>query len=62
MGYTDEARDEFLERMKETHPLGRIGEPEEVAQTIAYLASSNASWVTGEQFYIDGGFHCVGPR
>ncbi len=45
----------FLERGKETHPLGRVGEPEEVAELIAFLASSKAGWITGETFAIDGG-------
>jgi NAD(P)-dependent dehydrogenase (short-subunit alcohol dehydrogenase family) len=37
------------------HPLGRVGEPEEVARLIVYLASDAASWMTGAIVPIDGG-------
>jgi NAD(P)-dependent dehydrogenase (short-subunit alcohol dehydrogenase family) len=47
----------FLERSKETHPLGRPGRPEEVASLILYLASEQAEWMTGETIPIDGGRH-----
>jgi NAD(P)-dependent dehydrogenase (short-subunit alcohol dehydrogenase family) len=35
--------------------LGRIGEPEDVANTIAYLASRHANWITGTMVIVDGG-------
>jgi NAD(P)-dependent dehydrogenase (short-subunit alcohol dehydrogenase family) len=47
----------FLERSKETHPLGRPGRPDEVASLIVYLASDRAAWMTGETIPIDGGRH-----
>jgi NAD(P)-dependent dehydrogenase (short-subunit alcohol dehydrogenase family) len=37
------------------HPLGRVGEPEDVAELILYLASPEASWMTGQIIAIDGG-------
>jgi len=52
----------YMERMKETHPLGRLGDPDEVAQAIAFLASSSASFITGEQFHVDAGMHAVCAR
>ena len=56
---SDEARDKYMQRAKEHHPLGRVGDPEEVAQSIAFLASINASFITGEQLHVDGGLHTV---
>ena len=38
------------------HPIGRIGRPEEIADTIVWLASSQASFVTGQTIPVDGGF------
>lgn len=45
----------FLERSKTTHPLGRWGEPGEVAALVAFLMSDEAGWITGGTFSIDGG-------
>lgn len=47
----------FLEHSKTTHPLGRVGTPEEVADLIAFLVSPASSWITGETIAIDGGRH-----
>jgi NAD(P)-dependent dehydrogenase (short-subunit alcohol dehydrogenase family) len=52
----------FLERSKETHPLGRPGQPDEIAALILYLASDRASWMTGETIPIDGGRHLTCAR
>ena len=45
----------FLERSTTTHPMGRVGSPEEIADLILFLASSKASWITGLTASIDGG-------
>ncbi len=37
-------------------PLGRIGEPHDVANVIAFLASPQAAWITGEAITVSGGF------
>ena len=47
----------FLERSKATHPLGRPGQPDEVADLIAFLVSPSAAWITGDTIAIDGGRH-----
>ena len=54
-GMGDEAYENFLENSKKSHPLGRVGEPREIAELICYLASAKASWITGATYAIDGG-------
>lgn len=45
----------FLENAKKTHPIGRAGDPREVADLIYFLASEKAGWITGATYSIDGG-------
>jgi len=54
-GMKDDAYTAFLEHSKTTHPLGRVGRPEEVADLIYFLASDQAGWITGATVSIDGG-------
>jgi NAD(P)-dependent dehydrogenase (short-subunit alcohol dehydrogenase family) len=54
-GMTDEAYAAFLEHSKTTHPIGRTGRPEEIAALVLFLASDEASWITGATYSIDGG-------
>lgn len=50
------SNEKFYERTEKTHALGRLGTPEEVANCIAFLSSPAASWVTGVNLVVDGGY------
>lgn len=47
---------EYLKAIKAAHPMGRLGEPSEVAEVILFLASDKASFITGAILPVDGGF------
>ncbi|HEY8446006.1 MAG TPA: SDR family NAD(P)-dependent oxidoreductase [Thermomicrobiales bacterium] len=47
---------EYLQAIEKMHPMGRIGEPEEVAKAILFLASDEASFITGAVLPVDGGY------
>jgi NAD(P)-dependent dehydrogenase (short-subunit alcohol dehydrogenase family) len=46
---------EALEALAASHPIGRLGRPEELAKAVLFLASDDASFVTGTAMYVDGG-------
>ena len=50
-----ENNNNFLDKLNHIHPIGRIGEPTEVANLICWLVSEEASFVTGQIWTIDGG-------
>lgn len=52
---------EALERASERIPWGRLGTPEDVGKAVAFLASSDADYITGADLRVDGGF-TLGPR
>jgi NAD(P)-dependent dehydrogenase (short-subunit alcohol dehydrogenase family) len=51
-----ELPEEYIAPMREAHPVGRLGEPAEVANAILFLASDEASFVTGTILSVDGGY------
>jgi 2-hydroxycyclohexanecarboxyl-CoA dehydrogenase len=51
----DRLTDEFKAYMRSTIPLGRYGEPEEIGEMVAFLASDAADYITGQTFSVDGG-------
>jgi NAD(P)-dependent dehydrogenase (short-subunit alcohol dehydrogenase family) len=61
-GMTEENYAAFLTRSRETHPLGRPGDPDEIAELIYFLGSDQSGWITGETIAIDGGRHLTCAR
>ena len=47
---------EVRQMLESAHPIGRIGQPDEVASTVVWLCSNDASFITGQIFPIDGGY------
>lgn len=54
-GLPKEAIDEFAKQIVAKVPMKRFGQPEEVASTLAFLASQDASYITGVEINVDGG-------
>ncbi|MER6982692.1 SDR family oxidoreductase, partial [Streptomyces carpinensis] len=54
-----EGRGAELDRIRELYPLGRVGEPEDIAAAVAFLASRDAAWITGTTLTVDGGLTAV---
>lgn len=50
---------QFLVAQAAKHPLGRVGVPEDVASAISFLASDEASFISGQILYVDGARHCI---
>jgi NAD(P)-dependent dehydrogenase (short-subunit alcohol dehydrogenase family) len=50
-----------LDRLAKLYPLGRVGEPEDIAAAVAFLASDDATWITGATLPVEGGI-LTGPR
>jgi NAD(P)-dependent dehydrogenase (short-subunit alcohol dehydrogenase family) len=48
---------ERRERLAAMHPLGRMGEPEDIAPMALFLISDQASWITGQAIAVDGGYN-----
>lgn len=53
-----ESYPDFIERLAEKSPMGRIGKTEEIAGSVAFLLSDAASYITGHNLVVDGGWSC----
>lgn len=54
-GMKEQEAEAVLEGMKSAHPIGRLGEPMDVAEAIGFLANEKSSWITGVCLPLDGG-------
>jgi 3-oxoacyl-[acyl-carrier protein] reductase len=48
---------EFMNDVIKKTPLGRIGQPDDIARVALFLASDDSGWLTGERLIASGGFH-----
>ena len=46
---------QIFDRLARWYPLGRVGEPDDIAKAALFLASNEASWITGATLTVDGG-------
>ena len=51
-----EQNEEAYNQLVSMHPIGRLGEPSEVAELVVWLSSDKASFITGAYYRIDGGY------
>ena len=61
VGISDEVEteEELMEMLVIRHPIGRLGEPQDIARGICFLASDDASFITSSELVIDGGYTAV---
>jgi NAD(P)-dependent dehydrogenase (short-subunit alcohol dehydrogenase family) len=55
MGLSEEQVEQFKKSVLNTVPLGRAGNPDEIAKAVAFLASDDSSYITGIELFVDGG-------
>jgi NAD(P)-dependent dehydrogenase (short-subunit alcohol dehydrogenase family) len=53
---SEEGVEDFKEKLEDLHPIGHVGEPDDIAFGALYLASDESKFVTGSELVIDGGY------
>ncbi|RYE18193.1 MAG: SDR family oxidoreductase, partial [Sphingobacteriaceae bacterium] len=53
-----QANPDFIERLNKKSPMGRVGKSPEIAGSVAFLLSDAASYITGQNLNVDGGWNC----
>jgi 3-oxoacyl-[acyl-carrier protein] reductase len=51
----DDVGEDYLRRMAQSIPMGKLGEPEDIAYAVLFLASKEAKYITGQTLIVDGG-------
>ena len=54
--YSVDTVEQMAKQLAAMHPVGRIGQPDEIARAVLYLTSDDASFITGQTLAVDGGF------
>lgn len=54
-GFYEGKTDQILETIKKQAPSGRLGEPKDIANTVAFIASPDAAWLNGQNIRVNGG-------
>jgi NAD(P)-dependent dehydrogenase (short-subunit alcohol dehydrogenase family) len=52
--------DEIIAAVSNQYPIGRIGQPDDIAQAVLFLCSDGASFITGQTLAVDGGYTVAG--
>jgi len=54
-GFLDKADSDYKQQLAQSSPFGRLGRPDDTADVVAFLASDESRWITGQQVVVDGG-------
>jgi NAD(P)-dependent dehydrogenase (short-subunit alcohol dehydrogenase family) len=55
LGQTEEQSKQIVRSLVSTTPMGRLGDPDEIAKAVVFLASDDSSFITGIELFVDGG-------